>query len=254
MSNVGGTIDRIAATIRPPDWPVMRQRWAKLLFLHWEVDPDVLRPLIPSQLTLDLFDGRAFVGLVPFTMRGIRLPFLPAAWGLSAFHEVNVRTYVHLDGRDPGVWFFSLDAANRIAVRVARRFWRLPYHFARISLRTESSGWLNYHSERLWPDPLPAGCSVRYQPLGSASPASIGGLEHFLVERYILYAQGPSGLLRGRVHHFPYPLQNARIEGLDESLLVAAGIARPQDPPRAHFASEVRVRVYPLRSVSPDIR
>ena len=114
-------IDRIGPTREPRRWPVMRQKWRELLFLHWPVPPEALRPLVPPQLELDLFEGTAYVGLVPFTMTGVRPVGLPPVRGLSSFHETNVRTYVHREGRDPGVWFFSLDAANRVAVALARR-------------------------------------------------------------------------------------------------------------------------------------
>ena len=104
-------IDRVSPTLRPRRWSVMRHRWAHLLFLHWAVPPEQLRPLLPPGLDLDTFEGRAYVGLVPFTMTGVRPVLLPPLPLLSSFHETNVRTYVHRRGRDPGVWFFSLDAA-----------------------------------------------------------------------------------------------------------------------------------------------
>ncbi len=196
-----GGIDRLAPTQRPSGRSVMRHRWAHLLFLHWEVSPEALRPLVPPELELDLFDGRAYIGLVPFTMTGIRPTGLPAVRWLSNFHEVNVRTYVHHDGRAPGVWFFSLDAANGIAVRIARRFWHLPYHKARMTLQrqVEPDGRevISYKSERLWPAPLPSSCGMRYEPRGEPGPASPGTLEHFLIERYILYAKRERTALRG---------------------------------------------------------
>jgi uncharacterized protein len=255
MTTDDSKIDRFSPTARRPGRPVMLQRWAKLLFLHWEVDPDVVRPQIPSALTLDLHEGRAFVGLVAFTMTGIRPPWGPPIWGLSSFHEVNVRTYVHRDGADPGVWFFSLDAAKSLAVRVARRFWNLPYHRADMRLEHEVDGSISYQSRRLWPGPAPAVCDLRYRSEGEPAPARVGTLEHFLVERYILYAQRKHTIFAGRVHHGAYPLQPAKAEVRDESLIAAAGIARPNSPPLAHFASEVRVRVYPLRKLTiPDVR
>src|SRR5579872_120144 len=127
-------IDRVAPTRRPSGNPVMFQSWRRLLFLHWEVPVEALRPLVPPQLAIDTYDGRAYVGLVPFTMMGVRPVWTPAFKPLSDFHEVNVRTYVHLDGADPGVWFLSLDAANALAVRIARSAWKLPYHFAEMDL------------------------------------------------------------------------------------------------------------------------
>lgn len=238
--------DRIAATRRPAGRPVMFQNWHDLLFLHWALPPESLRPLLPPGLDLDLFDGRAYVGLVPFTMTGVRPVGLPALPPLSNFHETNVRTYVHRAGRDPGVWFFSLDAANALAVRVARAWYRLPYHFARMSTSRDGEA-VDYATERLWPGPTPANCRVRYWPMGPVGAAQPGTLEHFLVERYILYAYAPGRLYTGWVHHAPYPVQPADFADLEETMLAAAGIARPDAPPLAHYAREVRVRVYGLR-------
>src|SRR5215213_9215217 len=112
---LGDGIDRVAPTRRPPRHPVMYQVWSHLLFLHWAVPVAALRPLVPPGLEIDTFDGRAYVGLIPFTMTGVRPAGIPAIPGFSDAHEVNVRTYVHRDGRDPGVWFFSLDANHLLA-------------------------------------------------------------------------------------------------------------------------------------------
>jgi uncharacterized protein YqjF (DUF2071 family) len=255
---VNDPIDRVAPTRPPRGWSVLRMRWSALLFLHWEVEPDALRSLLPPGLDLDTFEGKAYVGLVPFTMTGVRPTVLPAIPGLSNFHETNVRTYVHYKGQDPGVWFFSLDAANAIAVKLARWSFHLPYFHARMDLEPTDRAiqaaldrgeppTIDYRSERLAPGPTPAKCRVRYRPEGTPRPAPVGTLEHFLIERYILYAFADGKLYHGRVRHAPYPVQSARVEALDESLIAAAGIARPAADPLVHFAREVRVRVYPPR-------
>ncbi len=248
-------IDRLAPTFRPRQWPAMRQKWRDLLFIHWPINPDALRPLIPSHLELDLFEGTAYVGLVPFTMTGVRPVGLPAVAGLSSFHETNVRTYVRMADRDPGVWFFNLDAANSIAVLLARRLFHLPYNYARMFLEHESAARpgepasILYAGTRRWPGPLPASYFVRAIPVGPIQPAPVGSLEHFLVERYILFTAWKGRLYQGRVHHTPYPLQSARLLSFDESLLAATGIERPEIAPLVHFAAGVNVEIFPLRFI-----
>lgn len=248
-NNDAGRIDRVGPTARPPGRAVMRQTWSRLLFLHWEVEPDCLRRLIPAPLELDLFEGRAFIGLVPFTMSGVRPVFAPAAPWLSKFHETNVRTYVHLAGRDPGVWFFSLDAANPVAVWLARRLFHLPYHHARMSLAERPDGTTRYASERIGPGPVPAECRIEGRPTGPPAPAAVGTLEHFLAERYLLYAASPKRLFRGQVHHAAYPLQAAECLDCEENLLAAAGVERPSTGPIAHYARKVKVEIFPLTRV-----
>lgn len=188
-------MDRLLPARRPPRRVVMRQNWRDLLFLHWAFDPTRIRPLIPADLELDLFEGMAYVGLVPFTMTGVRPIGLPAVVGLSNFHETNVRTYVHHAGRDPGVWFFSLDAANTIAVRLARALFHLPYHRAQMFLEregrdpSEQQFSILYAGVRHWPAPLPASYLIRGQVSGTVRPATPGTLEHFLAE-HICFTPG----------------------------------------------------------------
>jgi uncharacterized protein YqjF (DUF2071 family) len=248
-------MDRITPTQRPRDRVVMYQSWRHLMFLHWAVAPAILRPLVPGELELDLFEGLAYVGLVPFTMKGVRPAGLPAVPALSDFHETNVRTYVHFQGRDPGVWFFSLDAANLIAVALARRFFHLPYHHARMFLECEHPGRpadarsILYAGARRWSETLTASYLIRGAASGPVEPAQLGTLEHFLVERYLLYAQAHGRMFRGQVHHRPYPLQPAELVSLDETLLAAAGIERPSQPALAHYAAGVDVEVFRLREM-----
>lgn len=252
-----GAIDRITPTLRPPGFPVMKQTWSELLFLHWQVPEAELRPLVPAGLDIDTFEGRAWVGVVPFTVTGARARFTPPLPFVSNFHEVNVRTYVHHHGRDPGVWFFSLDASKAIVVEAARRLYHLPYLRADIEMKvTEQPATppapgrrlVEFVSRRVASDP--PDLDVRYGAGDFPRPAEPGTLEHFLVERYMLYALARDGLRRARVHHAPYPVQPAVVDRLArESLVAAAGIHRPDSEPLAHYASRVDVDIWPLEDV-----
>jgi hypothetical protein len=236
----------------PGNDPVMAPIWRHLLFLHWEVDADELRRLLPAGLELDLYEGRAYVGLVPFTMLGVHPRWLPQLGRLSSwnddFHETNVRTYVRSNDGEPGVWFFSLDAANPLAVVSARTWFKLPYFHARMRL-AEEDGAISCRSRRLWPAPRHARCAVRYRPTGEPAPAPVGSLNAFLVERYSLYSYSRGQLWRGRVRHEPYQLQPVELLAWRESMVAAAGVRRPEDAPLACYAREVRTTVYGLERV-----
>ena len=255
-------IDRLAPTLRPRQWAVMRQTWRDLLFVHWPISPEALRPLIPAQLELDLFEGTAYVGLVPFTMTGVRPVGLPAVAGLSSFHETNVRTYVRLADRDPGVWFFNLEAANAIAVRLARRLFHLPYHYARMFLEHEITAADPDRATRRSSTQARAAGQVRCRPhtpsgpspTAPIQPAAAGTLEHFLVERYILFTAWKIKYIKGHVHHTPYPLQSAKLLSLDETLLAAAGIERPEIlPGPLRQSRERRCLSSPTLLISPSL-
>jgi uncharacterized protein len=214
----------------------MAQTWRDLLFAHWPVEPSALRPLIPASLPLDTRDGQAWVGIVPFRMTGIRLRGLPPLPGVSAFPELNVRTYVTLAGR-PGVWFLSLDAANRVAVEVARRWFHLPYVGARMSCLAEGDD-IAYDSQRRDDRlPRPADLRVRYGPAGPPERAEAGSLAHWLTERYCLYTLDRAGrMLRGDIHHAPWLLQPACAAFAVNTMTAAAGVTLPDRTPLLHFA------------------
>jgi uncharacterized protein YqjF (DUF2071 family) len=240
-------IDRVSPTVRPERTAVMHQRWAELGFLHWPVSVAALRGLVPDALTIDTHEGHAYVGVVPFTVTGARPMLMPPLPWVSDFHEVNVRTYVHLDGADPGVWFFSLDASNPVVVAAARALFLLPYHHARMEMDVDTGG-IDFRSVRA--DAPTAACDVRYEPMGRPAAAAVGSREYFLVERYLLYTVSERRLWQGQVHHEPYPVQPARAQVLREGLVAAAGIERPEEPPPlVHFAREVNVEIFALRDV-----
>lgn len=238
-------------------WPaparpwVMRQIWHDLLFAHWPVAPETLRPTIPAGLELDLYEGRAWVGVVPFRMSGIRLRLLPldAPW-LSAFPELNVRTYVTAPGGDrPGVFFYSLDAANPVAVAIARRWYRLPYFFSRMRVRWGGDT-IAYASHRAHPRAPRAKFTGRYRPAGDVLRVEGGSLEEWLTARYCLYAGGPRGpVFRGEIAHEPWPLQPAEAELRFGALTAQHGIQLPDEPPLLHFARRLDVVAWTIGPV-----
>lgn len=233
---------------RPKGPAVMYQKWRSLAFLHFSLDPAVVQALLPRQLEVDTYpdaDGveRAWVGLAPFRMKGVRPRGLPPAPGLSAFPETNVRTYVHRAGREPGVWFFSLDAANAVACWAARRFFALPYYHARMRC-VEHGDTVDYRSERLWRERGDAPSEIRCSVGEPLPPAEPGTLEFFLIERYVLYAVREGQTFTGRVHHPPYPLRTAQVEESQTSLLAAAGL--PLKPwEHTCFSPGVDVEIFP---------
>jgi uncharacterized protein YqjF (DUF2071 family) len=240
-------IDRIAPTERPDEVCVGYMRWHDLLFAHWEIPADLLRPLVPRRLSIDTFAGKAYVGLIPFTMTGVRPRGIPPVPGFSVFHETNVRTYVHLEGRDPGVWFFSLDAANLAAVIGARALFHLKYFHARMRFE-RACGDYRYASQRLAPGPRPATLRAHWKAGEAVGRAAPGTLEHFLCERYVLYAARGEKLYRGRIHHPPYPLQLATLTLLDDTLVARAGVRVEGPPPSVLFSHGpgVDIEVFPI--------
>jgi uncharacterized protein len=238
---------RILARRAHRPWPLpggpwmMFQSWQTLLFAHWRVDPAALRAVVPPQLELDLRDGAAWVGITPFLLTGLRLRMMPPVPGVSEFPELNLRTYVRCAGR-PGIFFFSLDAASGVAVAGARTFFRLPYRRATMSLES-SDGWTRFRSQRAGAD---ATFTARYRPSGEVSLPEPGSLEAFLTERYALFTVLRNGkVLRGDIHHGPWPLQAA--EGVVEgaALASAEGVPLPDEPPLLHFSERQDTLIWP---------
>jgi len=231
---------------------VLAQSWHDLLFAHWPVDSSVLHPLLPPELQIDTFAGQAWLAVVPFRMTGVRLRVTPALPWLSAFPELNVRTYVTCGGK-PGVWFFSLDAGNSLAVAIARAWFHLLYFRARMSC-VETDGWIHYQSERTHRG-APAGLLTgRYRPVGEVFSARRGTLEYFLTERYCLYAADRRGrVIRGEIHHPSWLLQVAEAELTGNTMAETLGIALISRP-FLHFARRQDVLVWPPQRLSalPD--
>ena len=247
----------------------MHQNWGKLLFMHWPIGAEVLRPLIPAQLSVDTFDGSAWIGVVPFTMWGIRASFLPSIPRTSAFHELNVRTYVHYQGV-PGVWFFSLDAASRLAVWGARRFYHLPYFNARMDLRQDGNT-IEYSSQRIdaltygeffraGREEFPAELDVHHfrgtgraelkvnWNIGEQLPLSKpDSLAFFLTERYCLYSLHRGQIYRSRIFHEPWPLKSATVNSYQSTMIESLGLPVPTDTPRLHYAQSIAVDIWSLK-------
>jgi uncharacterized protein len=232
-------IDRVLPTRRPEGPNAGTQGWRELLFAHWSFPPGIVRPLVPDVLELDLWEGRAWVGLVPFKMVDIRPAFVPRALALD-FLETNLRTYVLHDDQ-PGVWFFSLEASSRLAVRAARLMWGLPYFHA--EMHADKLGErFRYTSRRKGQR---ADLDVEWEVGAHLGASKVGTFEHFLLERYLLFAMKNGRLKKGQVHHVPYPAQRAKVHRLEESLLEAAGLPRPGRAPEiVHYASGVDVEVF----------
>lgn len=226
-----------------PDRPwAWRQTWHDLLFAHWPIPASELRPLIPRELTLQTFDGSAWLGVVPFRMTGVMRRPLPDLPWISAFAEVNLRTYVELGGK-PGVWFLSLDAANPLAVWAARRFYHLPYFHARMEV-TRRNGEIRYRSTRR-SDPAGLTFEARYAPSSDPYEAEAGHLDHWLTERYRLYAPRRDGrIYLTEVHHRPWPLQEAWAEIQRNELPDPHGLTCDGRPVLLHFSRRLDVRVW----------
>lgn len=246
---------------RPIGSPAGYNRWSDLLFIHWQVPAEALAALLPRGMELDTYDGTAWLGLVPFEMSRVRARWLPAVPGLSHFPETNLRTYVVCRG-EPGVYFFSLDAANLVAVWTARRFFRLPYCWARMEVvregnrRTYRSVRRERSSQRTI-GPMPGIRAMAEPPsthieanfgesLGVAQP---GTLEFFLVERYLLFTSHQGQVLRGQVHHRPYPLHRASVARCEETLSQVQGFEALPPPQHVIFSPGVDVEIFPLQSV-----
>lgn len=235
--------ERLRIREKPVGSPVMHQTWGKLLFMHWCVPVEVLRDKIPARLDIDAFEDEAWISITPFTMRNVRPVGVPPIPGLSAFHECNVRTYVHLDGV-PGIWFFSLDASKMIPALAARYFYALNYLKARIDL-CQVGRTINYSLER---EQQPGGATAKFEvswDIGdSLPPVPPGSREFFLTERYCLYAAHESRLLRARIWHVPWTLRAARVNALRSTMIASQGMPEPQSEPLVAYSEELDVLVW----------
>ncbi len=240
---------REALRQRPSRRVVMRQRWAGLAFFHWRVDPDMISSRLPPGLHVDTWEGAAWLGVVPFFMEKVRPAGLPPLPWLSWFLELNVRTYVYDDAGRAGVWFFSLDCNQPVAVDLARRFFHLPYEHAEMRTESKPGGMIDYTCRRK-SESTSSHCSYPDPACLVTSPAYPGTLEWFLAERYLLFAANKRGrIFTGQVHHEPYRIAPVDPDKFPGTSLPLAwnGFTIPDRPPdSALIADAVDVRIYPL--------
>ena len=242
-SDVEAAVNGELAPHPVPDGPwVMQQRWHDLLFAHWPYPVESVRALIPPSLVVDTFDGRAWVGITPFFMTGVRMRLAPPVPTAYSFAELNVRTYVIRDGV-PGVWFFSLDAASTLAVIGARMGARLPYFRANMTVERDARC-ITYRSQRWPPAPERAEFEAMYAPQPAHVNVKPRSLEYFLTERYSLYTSDGTNLFRGDIHHPRWKLHDAKADIRANTMIEAAGLESPQGPPLLHFSTSQEVQLW----------
>ena len=241
---------RLALRERPVGAPLLRQQWGELLFLHWPVPAGLLQPHLPPRLRPDLHEGQAWIAIVPFEMSQVRTRYTPPVRGTHTFLELNVRTYVHLDGV-PGVWFFSLDATSPLAVWVARTFFHLPYLRARMRLDRPGPDLRQFTATRTHGGAPPATFRATWKLGPPLPPAEPGSLAFFLTERYCLYAsnKAQTKLYRGRVAHAPWPLRAAHLLHFESTLIEGHGLPTPAGAPVVHAGGQVQVELWPMQRV-----
>jgi len=223
----------------------VHQKWSDLLFVHWEVSYDALRSLVPSELSIDLFDGRAYVTVIPFRVTENRPAGWPGALG-TRFLETNVRTYVRAEDGEQGIFFLSLEASSVLAVVAARSLYGLPYYPAVISMEKQGR-YVKYMCRRRIG--RPAMLHANYVVDEPLMPALPGSLTQFLVERYCLYVKRGATMYRVRVRHGPYPLCAVRLQQIEETLLASSKVPRPADAASCHFSPGVDVDIYGREAV-----
>jgi len=233
--------------------PVMYQKWRDLLFLHWEYDPQDIQKTLPNELTVDTYNGKAYIGIVPFFMKDICPRFCPTVPGLSNFMEMNLRTYVYNKSGTPGVWFYSLDANNWLAVRIARKFFCLPYFDSRMaSISIGVNTPIEYYSHRRGTGEH-SKFYFMYQETEKINPVENDSLEFFLIERYILFSHCKSNnkLYHGQIQHNPYPLSNVKVDYFSDGLISLAGINKPnREPDHMIMSKGVDVEVFSIEEVN----
>ncbi|MEV4582099.1 DUF2071 domain-containing protein [Nonomuraea jabiensis] len=223
-------------------WPAMYHQWSQMTFIHWRYPPSRVQALLPDHLTVETFDGTAWVGLTPFLMRGVRVPGVPALPWLSTFPETNLRTYVRDARGRTGIWFLSLDVGRVPAALVGRGGYGLPYYWSDMSVDAEN-GHIRYRCRRRYPGPSGARCDVEMETGVPLTASERDELAHFLTARYRLFTVVAGRPAAAQVEHPPWPLHHAHLTGLDQDLVQAAGLPAPEGNPVLHASPGVPVRV-----------
>ena len=225
------------------------QCWSDLMFIHWQVDPDKIQETLPAGLTVDTFDGDAYLGIVPFMMSRVKVGWLPVVPWICAFPETNLRTYVIDEAGDPGVWFYSLEAARVVPVMAARMFWHLNYRWAKMSIN-KTNNKIEYRGDRMAKPHASYHVDAEIFSNEPAKPAEPGSLTFFLVERYVMFTQsGSSPLYSGRVWHSPYQLLESQVNQCEQTITDAAGFEVDRTPDHVIYSPGVETKLYPLQAL-----
>ncbi len=218
----------------------MRMQWQELTMLHWRYPAAEVQRLLPAGLTVETFDGSAWVGLVPFQMR-VDVPFMPTMERILHFPETNVRTYVQGESGEPGVYFFSLEASALVSVLTARLTYQVPYYWAKMSIDRRPD-FIRYESSRYWPKPRGARSLVEVEIGDPFAEGEAQDLDRFLTARWALYGDLGPWITYATMFHEPWPLHHANVITWNDQLVSAAGLSQPTGEPLVHYSPEVNVR------------
>jgi len=252
---------RVSTSQKPRPLPTgrwaMTQRWNDLLYAHWPVPAPEIAALLPEGLHVDTFQGSAWLGIVPFWLDRIKIHGFPSIPGIRRFPDLNLRTYVRDEQTGtPGVYFFSLDAGNLLAVAGARLLLHLPYHWAEMQLEQKSEREFTFYSRRRF-SAKPVVFKARYRGLGPSrklAEGASGTLEYFLMERYCLFTANRNGQpIRANLHHVPWPLEEAEAEIEQNDLAASIGIRLPDQEPVLHYSRRLAVYIWPAELVRPAL-
>lgn len=236
--------DSTSTTLNTSTSWTMEQEWSNLCFLHYAIDPNILRERIPAGMELDTYEGQAYLSIVPFHMKKIRLREMPSLLSMR-FGELNLRTYVTYEGR-PGVYFYSIDADSWLGGQLAQLMYHLPYYDADISL-VENENQFEFHSVRHGRGPV-GEFSCLYRPISEVFEAQAGTLDAWLTQRYSLFSTDSVGrIYRGDIEHGSWQLQRAEATIPCNTLFEAVGLPRPLEEPRAFYVADIVTHCWPLK-------